>query len=109
MSHELRRRANVMGAALCLMWAVSTSYANAADKLHDLVFRNGYIVDGSGRPGYAGDDVIDADRISYVGTHKDFHARTEIDVKGQAIAPGFINMLAHPEESLFADGRALSD
>ena len=25
------------------------------------------------------------------------------------MAPGFINMLAHPEDSLFADGRALSD
>ena len=36
-------------------------------------------------------------------------AKTEIDVKGQAITPGFINMLAHPEETLFADGRALSD
>ena len=28
---------------------------------------------------------------------------------GKAVAPGFINMLAHPEESLLADGRALSD
>ena len=43
------------------------------------------------------------------GRHASCAARTEIDVKGQAIAPGFINMLAHPEESLFADGRALSD
>jgi len=32
-----------------------------------------------------------------------------VDLKGQAVAPGFVNMLAHPEESLFADGRALSD
>jgi N-acyl-D-amino-acid deacylase len=44
-----------------------------------------------------------------VGPHKDLKGKTEIDVKGQAIAPGFINMLAHPEESLFQDGRALSD
>ena len=28
---------------------------------------------------------------------------------GQAIAPGFINMLAHPESSLFGDGRALDE
>jgi N-acyl-D-amino-acid deacylase len=32
-----------------------------------------------------------------------------IDVHGEAVAPGFINMLAHPEESLLVDGRALSD
>src|SRR5204863_367801 len=29
--------------------------------------------------------------------------------RGKAVTPGFINMLAHPEESLIADGRALSD
>jgi N-acyl-D-amino-acid deacylase len=76
---------------------------------HDLVFHNGIVYDGSGAPPYSGDVAIDADRISYVGPRHDLHGRTEIDVKGQAIAPGFINMLAHPEESLFADGRALSD
>jgi N-acyl-D-amino-acid deacylase len=76
---------------------------------HDLVFHNGIVYDGSGAPPYSGDIAIDADRISYVGPRHDLHGRTEVDVKGQAIAPGFINMLAHPEESLFADGRALSD
>ena len=35
--------------------------------------------------------------------------RTVLDVHGQAVAPGFINMLAHPEESFLIDGRALSD
>ena len=44
-----------------------------------------------------------------MGPHRDLKGRTEIDARGQAIAPGFVNMLAHPEESLFADGRALSD
>src|SRR5271154_1412073 len=76
---------------------------------HDLVLRNGAIYDGSGKAPYSGDVAIDADRITYVGPHRNLSARTAIDVKGQAIAPGFINMLAHPEESFFADGRALSD
>src|ERR1035441_3424178 len=104
--------------ALGLSLAVLASAASPAadgtavlsDKaVHDLVLRNGTIYDGSGRAPYRGDVVIDADRITYVGPHIDSSARTDIDVKGQAIAPGFINMLAHPEESLFADGRALSD
>lgn len=77
--------------------------------VHDLVLRNGTLYDGSGRAPYRGDVAIDADRITYVGPHRDLSAHTYIDVKGQAIAPGFINMLAHPEDSLFADGRALSD
>jgi N-acyl-D-amino-acid deacylase len=78
-------------------------------RLHDVALIDGQIVDGSGRPGYPGEVLIDAERISYVGPGRPARARTTIDVKGQVIAPGFINMLAHPEESLFADGRALSD
>jgi N-acyl-D-amino-acid deacylase len=76
---------------------------------HDVVIRNGMIYDGSGKAPYRGDIAIDGDRLSYVGLPRKLSARTVIDAKGQAIAPGFINMLAHPEESLFADGRALSD
>jgi N-acyl-D-amino-acid deacylase len=76
---------------------------------HDVVIRNGLIYDGSGKPPYPGDLTIDGDRITYVGRHATGHARTEVDAHGKAVAPGFINMLAHPEESLLADGRALSD
>src|SRR5882672_11113258 len=36
-------------------------------------------------------------------------ARARVDAHGKAVAPGFVNMLAHPEESLLVDGRALSD
>ncbi|HET7757873.1 MAG TPA: amidohydrolase family protein, partial [Steroidobacteraceae bacterium] len=36
-------------------------------------------------------------------------ARHELDARGKAVSPGFVNMLAHPEVSLLADGRALSD
>ena len=98
--------------ALGVVSAVLASTASAAPNdqaVHDLILRNGTIYDGSGRAPYRGDVAIDADRITYVGPHADMSARTEIDVKGQAVAPGFINMLAHPEDSLFADGRALSD
>lgn len=90
--------------------AAATATAAGEDTvINDLVLRNGTIYDGSGKSPYRGDIAIKADRILYVGPHRALAARTEIDVKGQAIAPGFINMLAHPEESLFADGRALSD
>ncbi|MEA3180599.1 MAG: N-acyl-D-amino-acid deacylase, partial [Gammaproteobacteria bacterium] len=77
--------------------------------VHDLVLHHGVVYDGSGQPGHPGEIAIDGDFITYVGPERGLHGRKEIDVKGQAIAPGFINMLAHPEESLFADGRALSD
>jgi N-acyl-D-amino-acid deacylase len=75
----------------------------------DVVVRHGLIYDGSGAKPYRGDVAISGDRIVYVGPHAAGRGRTEVDAKGRAVAPGFINMLAHPEESLLVDGRALSD
>ena len=83
--------------------------AFAAEPQHDTILRNGLIYDGSGQPPYKGEIAIDGDHIAAVGRHVDGHGSTEIDVHGKAIAPGFVNMLAHPEESLLEDGRALSD
>lgn len=77
--------------------------------VHDLVLHNGQIYDGSGSKPFLGEVAIDGDRLSYVGRQRKLVGRVEFDVHGQAIAPGFINMLAHPEESLLVDGRALSD
>src|SRR5260370_536464 len=77
--------------------------------MHESLIRHGLIYDGSGKPGFIGDIGIDGDRITYVGPHAPGKARAEIDARGKAVVPGFINMLAHPEESLLVDGRALSD
>jgi len=78
-------------------------------RVHDLVLHGGLIYDGSGGKPYPGELAVDGDRIVYVGPDRNLVGRREIDVHGQAVAPGFINMLAHPEESLLVDGRALSD
>src|ERR1700716_37498 len=104
------RRVCSLAAGLIVTGSVSLASAAPPDNsVHDLVFRNGTVYDGSGQKPFVGDIAIDADRIVYVGPSRELHGRTQIDIKGQAVAPGFINMLAHPEESLFADGRALSD
>lgn len=81
----------------------------AAEPPHDVILRNGLIYDGSGLEPYVGEVAIDGDRITAVAPHVDGHARTEVDARGRAIAPGFINMLSHAEDSLLEDGRALSD
>jgi len=93
--------------AVALLGAVAG--ARAAGPVHDVVIRNGIVYDGSGQPGVRGEIAIDGDRIVYVGPHAEGSGRVELDARGHVVAPGFINMLAHPEESLFADGRALSD
>jgi N-acyl-D-amino-acid deacylase len=99
--------------SICLAFGIAAccacACAHGEEARHDTVIRNGLIYDGSGRPPFSGDIAIDADRIAYVGEHAPGHGRVEVDAKGNAVAPGFINMLAHPEESLLADGRALSD
>jgi N-acyl-D-amino-acid deacylase len=96
-------------ATLLIAASVCPIAASGAASQYDMVIRHGLIYDGSGSAPYRGDVAIDGDRIAYVGPHAGTHGRMEIDAKGQAVAPGFINMLAHPEESLLADGRALSD
>ena len=49
------------------------------------------------------------DRIVRVGNLSGVRAKTEIDARGLAVAPGFINMLSWAPESLIHDGRGLSD
>ncbi len=88
--------------------AHQTATASAAP-LHDTVIRHAVIYDGSGTHPYSGDLAIDGDRLTYVGPKAAGRGGTEIDARGMAVAPGFINMLAHPEESLLVDARALSD
>ena len=80
----------------------------AAPPRYDVVIRGGTIYDGSGGAPYRGDVAITGDRIVAVGRIGGRGA-TEIDARGKAVSPGFVNMLAHPEESLLVDGRALSD
>jgi len=94
--------------AVALGLLASTAVA-AGTMAYDTVIRQGTIYDGSGRPPFRGDVAIRGDRIVYVGPHARGHGRSEVDASAKAVAPGFINMLAHPEETLFADGRGLSD
>lgn len=76
---------------------------------HEIVLRGGTIYDGSGRAPFVGDVALDGDRIAALGDLGGARGRTEIDVAGLAVAPGFVNMLSWADESLLVDGRSLSD
>jgi N-acyl-D-amino-acid deacylase len=76
---------------------------------HDLIIRNGMIYDGSGAAPFQGDVAIDGDTITAVAQLADARGKTEIDVGGLAVAPGFINMLSWSVESLIEDGRSQSE
>jgi N-acyl-D-amino-acid deacylase len=74
----------------------------------DVVLRNGLICDGTGSPCTAGGVAINGDKIARTGDVSGDRGRIDIDVHGQVIAPGFINLMSAPD-GLFADGRGLSD
>jgi N-acyl-D-amino-acid deacylase len=76
---------------------------------YDVILRGGSIYDGSGEKPYIGDVAFDGDRIAAIGDIGAATAPIEIDVKGQAVAPGFINMMSWANESLIEDGRSQSD
>jgi N-acyl-D-amino-acid deacylase len=76
---------------------------------YDLILRGGTIYDGSGGKPFTGDVAVRGDRIEKVGDLSTAKAKTEIDARGMAVAPGFVNMLSWATDSLLVDGRAQSD
>src|SRR5215472_16178594 len=102
----MRRPATVF---VLILAAMSADRVAAAAPLYDVVIRDGTVYDGSGGTPYTADVAVKGDRIAAVAPHLEGHGASEIDARGKAVSPGFINMLAHPEESLIADGRGLSD
>ena len=76
---------------------------------YDVIIRNGTVYDGSGAPGVRADIAIRGDSIVAVGDMASAHAVSDIDARGLAVAPGFINMLSWATETLIEDGRAQSD
>ena len=73
------------------------------------MIRGGTVYDGSGGVPNVADVAVTDDRIAAVASHIHGLGKVEVDARGKAVSPGFINMLAHPEDSLIVDGRALSD
>jgi N-acyl-D-amino-acid deacylase len=88
--------------------ALLSGAAPAPTTTYDLVIRGGTIYDGSGDAGRIGDVAIRSDRIVAVGT-VDGRGKREVDARGLAVAPGFINMLSWSTVSLLADGRSQSE
>jgi N-acyl-D-amino-acid deacylase len=75
----------------------------------DIILKKGTIYDGTGNKRYVGDIGIRGDTIAAIGDLRAANAKTEIDIAGLAVAPGFINMLSWADRSLLMDGRSMSD
>ena len=75
----------------------------------DVIIKGGTVYDGSGAEPKQGDVAIRGDRIVGIGDFKTAKAKSVIDAKGLAVAPGFINMLSWSTVSLIQDGRSQSE
>ncbi|MBM4210181.1 MAG: D-aminoacylase, partial [Gammaproteobacteria bacterium] len=74
-----------------------------------LLIRGGTVYDGTGAPPIVADIGIVRDRIAAIGDLGWMHGRTELDARGLAVAPGFINSLSWATESIIEDPTAESD
>ncbi len=76
---------------------------------YDVILRQGTVYDGTGTAPMVADVAITGDTIAAIGDLSGVSGRVEVDVRGLAVAPGFINMLSWATESLIEDGRSQSD
>lgn len=62
---------------------------------HDIIIRNGDVVDGTGAQRRRADVAVDGDRITAVGDLTGVSARREIDAEDRIVTPGFVDMHSH--------------
>jgi N-acyl-D-amino-acid deacylase len=101
-------RASVLLALFCILLSSMSSASNQAKPEYDLLIKNGFVIDGSGKPGYKADVAIKGDRISQIGKLTNATATRVIDALGHVVAPGFIDLLGQSEQFLLIDPRAMS-
>ena len=74
---------------------------------YDTIIRHGMIYDGTGDSAYKGDIAIQHDTLAYIGDLSGAQATRDIDAKGMAVSPGFIDMQSQSMVSLLQDGRSM--
>lgn len=69
---------------------------------YDLLIKNAEIIDGSGGRIFQGDVAVAGDYIEKVGRFR-ATADLEIDARGLAVSPGFINPHSHIDQTIAKD------
>jgi N-acyl-D-aspartate/D-glutamate deacylase len=74
----------------------------------DLLLRGGRVVDGTGNPSFLGDVAIKDGRVAGLGRLGSASAARIIDASGLVVAPGFIDIHNHSDDTIVEDGDAPS-
>ena len=65
--------------------------------MHDLLIRDGRVIDGTGSPWYWADVAVKDNQIVAVGRLDGAAAKTTLDAEGRFVSPGFIDMHTHSD------------
>jgi N-acyl-D-amino-acid deacylase len=68
----------------------------------DLLIKNGWVVDGSGRPRYRADVGVMGGKIAAIGRIRE-SAKEVLDAEGRVVAPGFVDGHTHMDAQIFWD------
>ncbi|MFN0029967.1 MAG: N-acyl-D-amino-acid deacylase family protein [Acidimicrobiales bacterium] len=63
--------------------------------MFDLIFKNAFVVDGTGQPGFKADVGVKDGLIAEVGDLTRRRAHRRIDAKGNLLTPGFVDIHTH--------------
>ncbi|HUG42019.1 MAG TPA: D-aminoacylase [Longimicrobiales bacterium] len=74
----------------------------------DLVLRGALVFDGLGTPPVEADVAITADRVAAVGPGLSAAGALEVDLRGLALAPGFVDLHSHTDGTILTDPLAPS-
>jgi len=103
--NTLRRLARAASlSALTLASFLPTAHAQD----FDLLLRGGKVVDGTGNPWFRADLGIRAGKVAAIGDLKGKTATRIIEAGGFVVAPGFIDIHNHSDDTLLTDGNAES-
>ena len=109
MTYNWSMTKRILVASVCVVAAmVGQGTLVGRQAAYDLIIRNGHVVDGTGNPWFAADVAVRGDRIVAVGRLAGATAKREIDARGLVVAPGFIDLHTHSDQTLLADGNAES-
>jgi N-acyl-D-amino-acid deacylase len=99
-ARALRRALVLLAAALAVPAAAS---AQGGGGEYDVLITGGWVMDGTGNPGFPADVGVRGGRIAAVGRLAGARAGRTVDARGKVVVPGFIDLHSHADDALGAE------